>query len=123
MAHKSKKINDDVAVVYVGKELSDGRRVAINELRDLCKSLADEGFKHLILDFSRVKHCLSIVYGNIIVLAKRLQEVGGSVAITSASPHIEKALRITGLSKNIFIYPTVETATEAFSKEVAEHES
>ncbi|HHL73011.1 MAG TPA: anti-sigma factor antagonist [Bacteroidetes bacterium] len=120
MVHIAEKLNDTVTLINVSPEISTGKRIVINKLRDLCKEEVANGARHIILDFSKVRQCPSIVYGNLVVLAKKLQTVQGTVAIAGAFPHIEKAIKITGLSKSIHLYIDVEMAKKILLREGAE---
>ncbi len=120
MVHIAEKLTDTVTLIHVSPELSTGKRIVVNKLRDLCKEQVADGTRHIILDFSKVKQCPSIVYGNLVVLAKKLQSVNGTVAIAAAFPHIEKAINITGLSKSIHLYIDVEMAKKILLAEEAE---
>ncbi|MBW1730168.1 MAG: STAS domain-containing protein [Deltaproteobacteria bacterium] len=110
MPHTCEKVDNSTALVNVGRELASGRLNTVNELRELCHMLEDEGIANMILDFSNVKLCPSVVLGNIIVLAKRLKEKNGKVIIASPSPHVEKAARIVGITKTIKILQTLDEA-------------
>jgi len=123
MAHEYAKIDDSTAVVTVGRELSSGGRNTVNELRDLCRRLAEEGKKRIILDFSDVKVCPSVVLGNIIVLDKRLKENGGGVALAAPAAHVAKAARIVGLNRTIPSFDSVDDAVKSTQKEEDNHES
>ncbi|MBW1698295.1 MAG: STAS domain-containing protein [Deltaproteobacteria bacterium] len=116
MSHEYQIIDDSTALVTAGRELSGGKSTIINELRDLCRRLSEEGKNRIIFDFSRVKLCPSMVFGNIIVLNKRLKEKDGGVAIAAPSSHTAKAARITGLTKGISIFDSVEEAIKAIKK-------
>ncbi len=110
MPHEPRSVSDSLAVVEVASELGNGRREIVNELRDLCKELADKDVKNIILDFSQVSMCPSMVFGNIVVLAKRLKESQGRVALAAAKPHLAKTIRITGLTKSVDVFDSTEEA-------------
>jgi len=110
MAHSYEKIGKGTGLIKVGRELSSGRRNAVNELRDICIEVEKQGVVDMVLDFSKVKVCPSVVFGNIIVLAKRLKEKGGRVTIASPSTHVAKAAKITGLTNIVAIADNVEEA-------------
>ena len=116
MAHEYAKIGDSTAVVTVGRELSGGGRNTVNELRDLCRRLAEEGRNRIILDFSRVRLCPSMAFGNIIILDKRLKEKDGGVAIAAPSSHVAKAARITGLTRSISSFDSVDEAVKGMER-------
>jgi anti-anti-sigma factor len=102
-----------LAVIDIGEELSHGRRESANELRDLCKSLEDEGTLTFVLDFKKVKLCPSIVFGNLLVLGKHISEKGGRIYLANPSEHVEKAAKITGLTTTITLVHSVDEALEA----------
>ncbi|MBW1722616.1 MAG: STAS domain-containing protein [Deltaproteobacteria bacterium] len=116
MAHVYEKLKDSLALVKVGRELSSGRRSAVNELRDLCCSLEKQGINKFVLEFSNVRLCPSVVFGNLIVLAKRLRERKGGVAIAAPSPQVSKAARITGLEKCVPSFDSVDEAIRVMEK-------
>jgi len=112
MAHSYEKVGKTTGLIKVGRELSSGRRNAVSELRDLCSEVEDQGIINMVLDFSKVKLCPSVVFGNIIVLAKRLREKDGRVSIACPSPNVAKAARIIGLTNTVEMYDTVEEAVK-----------
>jgi len=117
MGHSYEKIGNRTGLIKVGRELSSGRRSAISELKELCGRAEDGGVVNMILDFSEVRVCPSIVLGSIIVLAKRLGEKEGRVRIACPSPHVARAAQITGLTKAVEICGSVEDAVKDIEKE------
>ena len=115
MPHSFEKPSEQLAIIRVGIEITEGNRVAVNELRDLCKTLASGGAKHIVLDFSLVHRCPSIVFGNVLVLAKNQAEAGGKIVLAAASEQVAKIARITGLTHTVTLYPSVAAATTALT--------
>ena len=110
MLHTVIKHNDKIAVIKAAAELNRGGREVANELRDTCNKLEEEGFTQLVLDFELIKLCPSIVFGNLLVLAKRMAQKQGRVLIANPSETVEKAARITGLTTAITMCKDVPTA-------------
>jgi len=110
MPHSVRKYNDKIAIVEVGAELNRGGREVANELRDACNRMEEEGCTMLVMDFTNIKLCPSIVFGNLLVLAKRLALKSGRVFVANPSESVEKAARITGLTSTVTLSKDLETA-------------
>ncbi|MBW2091439.1 MAG: HEAT repeat domain-containing protein [Deltaproteobacteria bacterium] len=109
MAHKAKIIDDDLAVITVSRELENSDRDTVNRLRDLCREQIDES-RNLIIDFSGVNICPSMVWGNLIVLAKRARESGCRITLCCLRPTLEKSVRIIGMGKYVDVCSNVGEA-------------
>jgi anti-anti-sigma factor len=110
VAHDWKKVTESLAVVTPAGDLAGGGRETVNALRDLCKTLEDEGVRDMVLNLGAVSVCPSIVLGNLIVLAKRLREKNGHVALVEMRPHVAKSVRITGVERSVLVYEKAEDA-------------
>lgn len=110
MAHEFEKLSGSAAVVRIGQELSLGKRETVNELRDLCKALEEQGLRDIVLDFAQVTVCPSVVFGNILVLARRLGERQGGVGLVNLCPLVAKSVQITGLTRSVRLYASMAEA-------------
>lgn len=111
MAHEYEKLTEAAAVVRIGQDLSMGKRETVNELRDLCKLLEEQGLRDIILDFAHVTVCPSVVFGNILVLAKRLGEKQGFVGLVNLCPLVAKSVQITGLTRSVRLFSSIAEAS------------
>ena len=115
MPHETVIIYDDLAVVMVSRELESGNRETVNRLRDLCRKQVDKN-TNLIIDFSNVNVCPSLVWGNLLVLAKRATKNGQKIALCCLRPTVEKAVQIIGLAKYMDIFSERNEAVKAMQE-------
>ncbi|WP_457574501.1 STAS domain-containing protein [Desulfolithobacter sp.] len=114
MAHETVRINQNLTVVFVSRELESGTRETVNRLRDLCRREIDQGHD-VIIDFASTNICPSIVWGNIIVQAKKAATSGRQIAICCLRPTLDKSVRIIGMTKYVHVYPSRNDALEAMT--------
>jgi anti-anti-sigma factor len=73
------------------------------------------GTKSLVLDLSRVDSLSSIGVRAIVVMHKILAKEGGNpLKLAGVSPGIREVLKISGITKFIEIYDTVDDAVRSF---------
>lgn len=113
MSHTFEVIDKKTAVVRVAPEISTGKMDTVNGLRDLCRELEMKGVVHLVMDFSDVQHCPSVVFGNILVGQKRLAAAGGGILLTGFSPYVAKTARIIGMNRDVNSFENVESALDS----------
>ena len=116
MPHEAEVINEKLAVVKVSRELESGRRESVNRLRDLCREQVEKNM-NLIIDFGNVNICPSLVWGNLLVLAKRCRGTGCKIALCSLRPTLDKAIRIIGITRYMEIFPSKDEALNALKQE------
>ncbi len=116
MPHEIETINKGLAVVLVSRELESGSRETVNRLRDLCREQVEKDMD-LVMDFSNVNICPSLVWGNLLVLAKRSRGIGRRIALCSLRPTLEKAVRIIKMEKYLEVFSGKDEAVKALSKE------
>ena len=103
MPHEIRIVEEgSLMLVTVSRELEGGSRETVNRLRDLCRREIGPGVS-LVVDFSGINICPSMVWGNLIVQAKRMREDDGAVAICGLRPTVAKAVQIIGMGKYVEI--------------------
>ncbi len=117
MAHQLTELNEKNDLITVSRELESGNRESVNRLRDLCKKQIALG-KNIILDFENVDICPSIVWGNLIVVAKVAKENDLKVVICNLQPTVYKAAKIIGMTKYVFMVETLAKAESFLGVEV-----
>jgi len=113
MSHTAETINATTTVVRIAPEISTGKLDTVNELRDLCRELENQGMLHIVMDFSKVQHCPSVVFGNILVGEKRLLAKQGGFCLACFTPYVAKTARIIGVDQDVATFETVEQALQA----------
>lgn len=116
MPHEIDTINKGFAVLIVSRELESGSRETVNRLRDLCREQVEKDMD-LIIDFSNVNICPSLVWGNLLVLAKRSRGNGHRIALCCLRPTLEKMARIIGMAKYVEVFSGKDEAVKALSQE------
>ncbi len=117
MPHEIETINNGLALVLVSRELESGNRETVNRLRGLCREQVEKKDMDLLIDFSNVNICPSLVWGNLLVLAKRSKEIGRRIALCCLRPTLDKAARIIGMAKYVEVYADKDEAVKALSRE------
>ena len=104
----------DVAVVsFTEKKILDEPNIqAIGE--QLYSLVDDQGKKQLVLNFSRVEYLSSAALGKLITLNKKVQTVGGRLALCSIAPQIFEVFEITGLKRVFNMYGDEQEALQSF---------
>ena len=109
MPHQKHIINEKLVVIGVSRELESGERQAVNRLRDICREEVEKGH-NLIIDFSNVNICPSMVWGNMIVLAKQNSIKGTKIAVVGLRSTLNKTVKIIGMEKYVDIFENIEKA-------------
>lgn len=103
--------NQDKLIISIVGELDHHSCDEIrNKIDDRIKR---EGFKKVILDFSRVSFMDSSGIGVIIGRYKKLNLSGGSLCIASINKSISKVFELSGMFKIIDVYNSVTEAVQS----------
>ena len=116
MPHETEILNKGLAVVKVSRELESGMRDTVNRLRDVCRKQIENGMD-LIVDFDNVNICPSLVWGNLLVLAKRSRENERKIVLCCLRPTLQKSVRIIGLNKYMKVFLNRDEAVKALNGE------
>jgi anti-anti-sigma factor len=80
------------------------------QFKDAVLKLLEQGQKHIILDFSRVRNVNSAGLGSLITLFSRTRSVGGEFILATVPQNVRNLLHITRLDTVFVISDTVEDA-------------
>jgi anti-sigma B factor antagonist len=80
------------------------------QFKDALLKLLEQGQKHIILDFSRVRNVNSAGLGSLITLFSRTRSVGGEFILAAVPQNVRNLLHITRLDTVFVISDTVEDA-------------
>ena len=80
------------------------------QFKDAVLKLLEQGQKHIILDFSRVRNVNSAGLGSLITLFSRTRSVGGEFILAAVPQNVRNLLHITRLDTVFVITDTVEDA-------------
>jgi len=80
------------------------------QFKDAVLKLLEQGQKHIILDFSRVRNVNSAGLGSLITLFSRTRSVGGEFVLAAVPQNVRNLLHITRLDTVFVISDTVEDA-------------
>jgi anti-sigma B factor antagonist len=104
------KRKDDVTVVrFTHWELMDEEVIEFVG-RELVKLIADPHCRQLVLDFSAVKRMATHMLGELIILHKKVQTAGGSLALCGLNPDLRDVFEVTRLT---VIFPIFDDEEEA----------
>jgi anti-anti-sigma factor len=79
-------------------------------LREQLLSLLRPGYSSLVIDLSKVSFADASGLAVLVSAARRARLLGGFLRLAAVSPPTGQALRITGLDRNLAIFPTVRAA-------------
>jgi anti-sigma B factor antagonist len=101
------KHHDERAVVHVDGEVD---LATCSRLRDVLAELIDHGVYHLIVDLERVSFLDSSGMGVLVTALRRVRERDGSLRLTAPSPQVRRVLELTGITKLLPTYATLDEA-------------
>lgn len=81
-----------------------------SSLRDLFTELADGDAVQVLVDLSAVPFIDSAGLGVLIGACRRLRALDGDMRLAGPRPHVSSVLRMTGISRVIQVYNTVDDA-------------
>jgi anti-sigma B factor antagonist len=91
----------------------DGPKVPPEMAKPLYRLVDEEGRFKLLLDFRQVNFLSSNGIAILVMLKKRLDSVGGILAVCGLDPDLVALLKLTGVDKSISIYAREEEALSA----------
>lgn len=77
---------------------------------DRLMGLIDEGKSKFVIDFGKLEYISSAGLRVLLMAAKKLKAVGGSMALSSMSDHIKEVFEISGFSSIFAIYDDADSA-------------
>lgn len=86
---------------------------ASEELLKKLNNLIDQGERHLLIDFSGVDYINSSGLRVLLMVAKKLNGLGGKLVLAAATELIQQVLRVSGCTYLIAVYPSKEEALNA----------
>lgn len=110
MSFSIEPVQNDTAVVYVGKTL-DFRNAA--EFKSTCKENVQSGIRNFILDFEETGILDSTGLGAIFSLYRQLNTLGGQVVFANISRPVEVVVQLTRTYKVFKQFPNVQAAQNA----------
>ena len=102
----SSPLNDSLVVTLEG-------RIDANSAKDLesrCLAWIDEGHHKLILDFGRVSFISSAGLRALLLVAKKVEPIQGSVKLVALNHTLKDVFDISGFSNLFQIYPSAQDA-------------
>ncbi len=75
-------------------------------------AILDQGEVRIVFDFSELNYISSLGLRVLFVVAKRVQEEKGRLALASLSSHIYEIFKIVGFTNVFSIYPTSDEAVK-----------
>ena len=109
----TRRIEPDITVVVLSGKITLGRES--QQIEELVKELVSEGQRKFILDISGVNYIDSTGMGIITFCCSHLTQAAGKFAVAGATGLPAKLFHMTKLDTIIRLYPSVETACEAFA--------
>jgi anti-anti-sigma factor len=90
----------------------DGRIDAncAKDLENQCLEWIEKGEKQMVMDFTQVNFISSAGLRVILLVAKRLEPLGGRVKLAGLNTTLKDVFEISGFSKLFVIVPTVQDA-------------
>lgn len=79
-------------------------------LREQLLSLLRPGASSLVVDLSKVSFADASGLAVLVSTARHARQLGGCLRLAAVSPPTAQVLRITGLDRNLAIFPTVQAA-------------
>jgi anti-anti-sigma factor len=79
-------------------------------LREQLLSLLRPGSSSLVVDLSKVSFADASGLAVLVSTARHARLLGGCLRLAAVSPPVAQVLRITGLDRNLAIFPTVQAA-------------
>jgi len=100
------------ALVEVDRDLIHGDRDSLDSLEQLCCGLAEHGSRCILLDMKNVRSTPSVVIATLASLQRRVQALGGEIALVRPTKAVRKAFRVTVMDEMIGLYDTEDEALD-----------
>ncbi|MBR7164050.1 MAG: anti-sigma F factor antagonist [Clostridia bacterium] len=101
-------LNQRTLIVSLSGELDHHGAEQIRTLIE--RAITEKDVKNLIFDFSALSFMDSSGIGMIIGRYKLIKSIGGGVALVCTNPRMKKLVTMSGLSRLISVYSTVDQA-------------
>lgn len=90
------------------------------EVKDMVEEvIKNRGIKNLIFDFSKLSFMDSSGIGVVIGRYKLINAIGGRVAIVCCSRNIDRLLKMSGITKLICTYDSLNIALKTIQEEIS----
>jgi len=113
MEMKSYNEGDVVVLELAGKILPGAD---VGELDEVLYSLLGEEQKKVIIDLGKSAWLSSSAIGILVHHWKKFKQVGGNLRLANVGKKIQQLVEISGLTKVLDIYDSLETALESFKE-------
>lgn len=113
MEMKSYNMGDVVILELAGKILPG---TDVGELDEVLYSLLGEEQKKVVIDLGKSAWLSSSAIGILVHHWKKFKQVGGNLRLANVGEKIQQLVEISGLTKVLDIYDSLETALESFKK-------
>lgn len=110
------KQKEHVAVVELDSGVSSGDRGTLDSLESLCSGLAHGGVRCILLDMKGIQTTPSVFLAALASLQRRIQSLGGEIAVINPTSHVRKLFRVTVMDQVVGIYSDEDSALEAVNK-------
>jgi anti-sigma B factor antagonist len=104
---------DVTVVAFTDRKILDEQN--IQSIGEQLYSLVDDaGRKKMVLNFGKVEYLSSAALGKLITLNKKIQAVGGRLALCNIDKQIMEVFDITGLKRVFKIFGDEQDALQSF---------
>lgn len=103
-----KRISDDACVIVAESALDNNNA---HEMHGAIGELLSKGFKHLIIDMSRLEFLASAGVGSIIGNVETAREAGGDIVLCNLSATVRHVLDVLDLGDYLTVMGNVDEAT------------
>ena len=107
------EVEPGVVVITLAGKLMLGREG--QQVEDLVPELLGQGHRTIIFDIAGLTRVDSTGIGRFISSYNKIEQAGGRMAITAASPHLRDCFHTTQLDRVFTFYDDVAVARAAFS--------
>jgi anti-sigma B factor antagonist len=109
----AEQVGDVTVIRFITQGIMDERVIRILAL-ELYRQVERLGRDQLVLDFTRVRHFSSGFLSALIELNKKIQALGGRLALCGLAPEIRQVFEITKLNRAMSICRDEEDALACF---------
>ena len=115
LKHLKVKVVNDVAVVdFIESNLMFETTLIQDIGQELQSLVADHGYTRMLLDFTHVQYISSAMLGQLVKLAKEVQNAKGQLKLTGLGPVLHDTFRISHFEALFAIYDDEAQALKAF---------
>jgi len=104
----------EVAVVRFtrGRFLEEETVQTVGE--QLLRLAEDTGCRKFVLNFGKVESMTTALFGKLIALHKKVEELGGRLTLCQVGPFLREILKILTLPRQVAVYDTEQEALQSF---------